>query len=139
MFGNDRVTKSKSSWGDCLAGRRRRCNRPAKRIETEEITPGADGPRAQGGSRGKVTSGFKATKGPQDWATQSKPNALADAAQDDESDDDDGDLRVARETDANVRAPSKSAISGVAFHASTDLLVTGGLDKTLRFFRIDGG
>ena len=86
----------------------------------------------------RLRARFKATKGPQDWATQSKPNALAEAAQDDESDDDDGDLRVARETDANVRAPSKSAISGVAFHASTDLLVTGGLDKTLRFFRIDG-
>ena len=86
----------------------------------------------------RLRARFKATKGPQDWATASKPNALAEAAQDDESDDDDGDLRVARETDANVRAPSKSAISGVAFHASTDLLVTGGLDKTLRFFRIDG-
>ena len=86
----------------------------------------------------RLRARFKATKGPQDWATQSKPNALAEAALDDESDDDDGDLRVARETDANVRAPSKSAISGVAFHASTDLLVTGGLDKTLRFFRIDG-
>ena len=86
----------------------------------------------------RLRARFKATKGPQDWATASKPNALAEAAQDDESDDDDGDLRVARETDANVRGPSKSAISGVAFHASTDLLVTGGLDKTLRFFRIDG-
>jgi len=86
----------------------------------------------------RLRARFKATKGPQDWATASKPSALAEAAQDDESDDDDGDLRVARETDANVRGPSKSAISGVAFHASTDLLVTGGLDKTLRFFRVDG-
>ena len=86
----------------------------------------------------RLRARFKATKGPQDWATASKPSALAEAALDDESDDDDGDLRVARETDANVRGPSKSAISGVAFHASTDLLVTGGLDKTLRFFRIDG-
>ena len=92
----------------------------------------------KGAALEEQTARFKAAKGPQDWATSSKPNALAEAAQDDESDDDDGDLRVARETDANVRAPSKSAISGVAFHASTDLLVTGGLDKTLRFFRVDG-
>ena len=67
-----------------------------------------------------------------------KPNALADAALDDESDDDDGDLRVARARRTRRCRAVEFAISGVAFHASTDLLVTGGLDKTLRFFRIDG-
>jgi U3 small nucleolar RNA-associated protein 18 len=85
----------------------------------------------------RLRARYASTRGPQDWVSQSAPNALRDAAQDSE-DDDDGDLRVARETDVNVRAPSKSAISAVAFHCASDLLLTGGLDKTLRFFRVDG-
>ena len=51
-------------------------------------------------------------------------------------------LKIVRSPDANLSDPNKSVVSSVQFHPGADpdapLLLTAGLDKTLRFFRIDG-
>jgi len=51
-------------------------------------------------------------------------------------------LKTIRCPDANLSDPNKSVVSSVQFHPGADpdapLLLTAGLDKTLRFFRIDG-
>ncbi|KAL7531830.1 hypothetical protein ACHAWF_003927 [Thalassiosira exigua] len=51
-------------------------------------------------------------------------------------------LDVVRVRDANLSDPNRSAVSSCAFHPGSDrenpLLMTAGMDKTLRFFRVDG-
>ena len=51
-------------------------------------------------------------------------------------------LKTIRCPDANLSDPNKSVVSSVQFHPGADpdapLLLTAGLDKALRFFRIDG-
>lgn len=47
-------------------------------------------------------------------------------------------IDIARLTDANVSHPSKSAIQCLSFHPSHPLLLTAGLDSTLRLYHIDG-
>lgn len=48
-------------------------------------------------------------------------------------------LEVLRCRDANMQEPSKAMVQAVQFHPSTGgLLFTAGLDKTLRFFQVDG-
>lgn len=47
-------------------------------------------------------------------------------------------LDIKRLRDANHQAPSSSAIQTIAFHPTFPLLVTGGYDRTLRLFHIDG-
>lgn len=47
-------------------------------------------------------------------------------------------LEIARLTDANHAAPSKSAIQALSFHPTHPLLLTSGLDSTLRLYHIDG-
>lgn len=49
-----------------------------------------------------------------------------------------GKIDIARLVDANAADPSKEAITSVMFHASGSMLLTGGHDRHLRFFRIDG-
>ncbi|EWM21880.1 u3 small nucleolar rna-associated protein 18 [Nannochloropsis gaditana] len=50
-----------------------------------------------------------------------------------------GTLEVARCRDANLQEPSQAVVQAVQFHPSTGgLLFTAGLDKTLRFFQVDG-
>ena len=49
-----------------------------------------------------------------------------------------GKINLARLVDANAAAPSDDVISAVAFHSAGSLLLTGGYDRHLRFFRIDG-
>jgi U3 small nucleolar RNA-associated protein 18 len=49
-----------------------------------------------------------------------------------------GKLNINRLVDANAAEPSKEAIKVVKFHSSGNLLMVGGMDKHLRFFRIDG-
>jgi U3 small nucleolar RNA-associated protein 18 len=47
-------------------------------------------------------------------------------------------IDIARLTDANAAATSKSAIQCLSFHPTHPLLLTSGLDSTLRLYHIDG-
>jgi U3 small nucleolar RNA-associated protein 18 len=47
-------------------------------------------------------------------------------------------LQMTRLPDANTTEPSKSVIRSVQFHPNRSLLLTAGLDKSLRLFDIDG-
>ncbi|AMD19303.1 HBR402Wp [Eremothecium sinecaudum] len=47
-------------------------------------------------------------------------------------------LDITRLTDANVSHPSKSAVQSLSFHPLKPLLLTGGYDRTLRIYHIDG-
>nr|XP_043635949.1 U3 small nucleolar RNA-associated protein 18 homolog [Erigeron canadensis] len=47
-------------------------------------------------------------------------------------------LEYSRLVDANAQDPSSAPINSVQFHRNGQLLLTGGLDKKLRFFQIDG-
>ncbi|KAI3819385.1 hypothetical protein L1987_13216 [Smallanthus sonchifolius] len=49
-----------------------------------------------------------------------------------------GILEYTRLVDANAQDPSNGPINSVQFHRNGQLLLTGGLDKKLRFFQIDG-
>ncbi|XAR73323.1 hypothetical protein NMG60_11007248 [Bertholletia excelsa] len=49
-----------------------------------------------------------------------------------------GHLEHSRLVDANAEDPSNAPINSVQFHRNAQLLLTGGLDKKLRFFQIDG-
>ena len=49
-----------------------------------------------------------------------------------------GELEVKRANDANQAAPSNAVVQCVQFHNQGQVLLTGGLDKTLRLFNIDG-
>ncbi|AEY96832.1 FAEL153Wp [Eremothecium gossypii FDAG1] len=47
-------------------------------------------------------------------------------------------LDIVRLKDANVSHPSRSAIQSLSFHPLKPLLLTGGYDRTLRIYHIDG-
>lgn len=47
-------------------------------------------------------------------------------------------LDIVRLKDANITHPSHSAIQSLSFHPLKPLLLTGGYDKTLRIYHIDG-
>ncbi|KAI7829243.1 WD40-repeat-containing domain protein [Kickxella alabastrina] len=47
-------------------------------------------------------------------------------------------LDTIRLRNANQMAPSQSAISSIQFHPTSSVLLTAGLDKTLRLFEVDG-
>ncbi|CCK73554.1 Utp18p NDAI_0G05710 [Naumovozyma dairenensis CBS 421] len=47
-------------------------------------------------------------------------------------------LDILRLKDANISHPSHSAIQSLSFHPTKPLLLTGGYDKTLRIYHIDG-
>ncbi|KAK6120051.1 hypothetical protein DH2020_046181 [Rehmannia glutinosa] len=47
-------------------------------------------------------------------------------------------LEYSRLVDANLKDPSKGPINSVQFHKNAQLLLAGGLDRTLRFFQVDG-
>mmetsp|Transcript_26156 Transcript_26156/g.53861 ORF Transcript_26156/g.53861 Transcript_26156/m.53861 type:complete len:702 (+) Transcript_26156:265-2370(+) len=52
-------------------------------------------------------------------------------------------LNVVRQRDANVADPNRSAVNAVQFHPSSEaednpLLMTAGMDKMLKFFKVDG-
>lgn len=49
-----------------------------------------------------------------------------------------GQIEVMRLQDANFAAPSRAAVEGLVFHPTHPLLITGGFDKTLRLYQIDG-
>ncbi|RDW37696.1 WD40-repeat-containing domain protein [Yarrowia lipolytica] len=49
-----------------------------------------------------------------------------------------GEIEVARLQDVNFAAPSRAAVEGLAFHPTHSLLLTGGFDKTLRLYQVDG-
>ncbi|XP_051142918.1 U3 small nucleolar RNA-associated protein 18 homolog [Andrographis paniculata] len=49
-----------------------------------------------------------------------------------------GILEYSRLVDVNLKAPSDSIVNSVQFHKNAQLLLVGGLDKTLRFFQVDG-
>ena len=49
-----------------------------------------------------------------------------------------GRLEVLRLEDANVAEPSNAVVRAVDFHPSGRLLLTGGMDKKLRVFQVDG-
>lgn len=49
-----------------------------------------------------------------------------------------GILEYSRLVDANMKDPSNSPVKSVQFHNNAQLLLVGGLDKTLRFFQVDG-
>lgn len=49
-----------------------------------------------------------------------------------------GILEYSRLVDANAEEPSKSRISSVNFHRNAQLLLVAGLDKSLKFFQVDG-
>ncbi|GME82906.1 unnamed protein product [Ambrosiozyma monospora] len=49
-----------------------------------------------------------------------------------------GKIDIIRLTDANIKKISKSGIQALSFHKSHPLLLTGGFDKTLRLYHIDG-
>ncbi|AGO12208.1 AaceriAEL153Wp [[Ashbya] aceris (nom. inval.)] len=47
-------------------------------------------------------------------------------------------LDIVRLKDANISHPSRSAIQSLSFHPLKPLLLTGGYDRTLRIYHIDG-
>lgn len=48
-------------------------------------------------------------------------------------------IRLERQPDANLMEPNNAAVQAVKFHPQqSDIVFTAGLDKTLRFFQIDG-
>lgn len=47
-------------------------------------------------------------------------------------------LEHSRLVDANSKDPSSGPVNSVQFHKNAQLLLVGGLDRTLRFFQIDG-
>jgi U3 small nucleolar RNA-associated protein 18 len=48
-------------------------------------------------------------------------------------------IRLERQPDANLMEPNNAAVQAVKFHPQqSNILFTAGLDKTLRFFQIDG-
>ncbi|CCC67484.1 hypothetical protein NCAS_0A09260 [Naumovozyma castellii] len=47
-------------------------------------------------------------------------------------------LDILRLKDANISHPSQSAIQSMSFHPTKPLLITGGYDRTLRVYHIDG-
>ncbi|EDO16461.1 hypothetical protein Kpol_1066p26 [Vanderwaltozyma polyspora DSM 70294] len=47
-------------------------------------------------------------------------------------------LDILRLKDANISHPSKSAIQSLSFHPFKPLLLTGGYDRTLRIYHVDG-
>lgn len=47
-------------------------------------------------------------------------------------------ILITRLKNANHTRPSKSAVQSLAFHSTRPLLVTGGFDRTLRIYHIDG-
>ncbi|TID30200.1 hypothetical protein CANINC_001207 [Pichia inconspicua] len=47
-------------------------------------------------------------------------------------------LSITRLVDANITRPSKSAVQSMSFHPTQPLLLTGGFDRTLRIYHIDG-
>ncbi|RQM13537.1 hypothetical protein DD237_006569 [Peronospora effusa] len=49
-----------------------------------------------------------------------------------------GELEVVRMKDANQHAPSNAVVQSVQFHPNGQLILTAGLDKTLRLFQVDG-
>ena len=49
-----------------------------------------------------------------------------------------GHVEVTRLRDANASDPSQSAVRSLQFHPNGTLLLAAGLDKTLRFFQVDG-
>ncbi|KXZ44424.1 hypothetical protein GPECTOR_67g264 [Gonium pectorale] len=49
-----------------------------------------------------------------------------------------GQLEITRVKDANQHGPSDSVVNAVRFHPNGQVLLTGGLDKKLRFFQVDG-
>jgi U3 small nucleolar RNA-associated protein 18 len=49
-----------------------------------------------------------------------------------------GRLQIARVKDANGAAPNKAVVQALDWHASGQVILTAGMDKTLRLFRVDG-
>lgn len=49
-----------------------------------------------------------------------------------------GSISIRRMQNANYEAPNKSVTNSVEFHPSGKLLLTAGLDRTLRIFQVDG-
>lgn len=49
-----------------------------------------------------------------------------------------GKIDIVRLTDANIKKTSRSAVQALCFHRTHPLLLTGGYDRTLRVFHIDG-
>eukprot|EP00456_Euglypha_rotunda_P082700 TRINITY_DN814_c0_g2_i3.p1 TRINITY_DN814_c0_g2~~TRINITY_DN814_c0_g2_i3.p1 ORF type:complete len:199 (+),score=36.26 TRINITY_DN814_c0_g2_i3:384-980(+) len=49
-----------------------------------------------------------------------------------------GTLGITRMKDANIAERAKSAISSLQFHPNGELLLTAGLDKSVRLFQVDG-
>jgi U3 small nucleolar RNA-associated protein 18 len=47
-------------------------------------------------------------------------------------------LNIDRLIDANISKPSRSSIQTLSFHPTQPLLLTGGFDRTLRIYHIDG-
>lgn len=47
-------------------------------------------------------------------------------------------LNIDRLVDANIKKPSRSSIQSLSFHPTQPLLLTGGFDRTLRIYHIDG-
>lgn len=49
-----------------------------------------------------------------------------------------GDISIDRLTDANIKKPSLAVIQSMQFHPTQPILLTGGFDKSLRLYHIDG-
>lgn len=49
-----------------------------------------------------------------------------------------GELMATRVRDANIADPSKAVVRSVAFHPTAPLLLTAGMDRSLRLFQVDG-
>lgn len=47
-------------------------------------------------------------------------------------------IDIVRLKDANIQARSQAVVRALQFHRSGELLLTAGLDKTVRLFHIDG-
>jgi U3 small nucleolar RNA-associated protein 18 len=47
-------------------------------------------------------------------------------------------LNVTRVENANIADPSKTTILGLKFHPTANVIITAGLDKTLRLFQVNG-
>jgi len=47
-------------------------------------------------------------------------------------------IQLTRMKDANVKDPSNAVVQSVEFHSGGEILMTAGMDKTIRLFQVDG-
>lgn len=128
--------------------------RKLRKTETEAVVDGAEYAK-------RLRGQFEKGSGSTDWALLPEQRAVGADGKASSDDDDAGgaralltgtkgilssldsalsgsELKVTRVKDANMVAPSDAVVTSARFHRDGQVLMTAGLDKTIRLFHIDG-